>query len=202
LLEVESSGEVGTATCRWSLNDGQSWEDSGFTSAGADSPVKLDSGLEVYWEPGLGTDLVTGDRWTFTATPRIYNYQLYGAPFAAIDAVYLNHEETWDGVSADPATGVVQVIGSNRQVEARVIKDSTSHPVDIMADILAEVGVDQAMNQDAFALAKGLTPEYTIGVCFENITAAQALREILQRCLYDLWVDFGEIKIRAYVGVE
>ena len=54
----------------------------------------------------------------------------------------------------------------------------------------------------AFALAKSLTPGYAIGVCFENITAAQAIREIVRRCLYDLWVDFGEIKMRAYLGTD
>ena len=41
-----------------------------------------------------------------------------------------------------------------------------------------------------------------MGVCFENIPASQALREILRRTLYDLWVEFGEIKIRAYLGEE
>ena len=96
LLEVQSGGEVGGATCRWSLNGGQSWQDSGFTSTGADTPVQLDSGLSVYWKSGPGTDLVAGDRWTFTATPPIYRYQVYGAPFAAINAVYLSEAETWD----------------------------------------------------------------------------------------------------------
>ena len=95
---------------------------------------------------------------------------------------------------------MILVTGRSDQVEARVTKDATTHPVDIMADILAEIGLSQAINQDSFALAKSLTPEYAIGVCFENISAAQALREIVRRCLYDLWVDFGEIKIRAYLG--
>jgi hypothetical protein len=202
LLEVQSGGELGAAVCRWSLNAGQSWQDSGFTSSGPDVPVHLNSGLAVYWNPGPGTDLVTGDRWTFTASPPIYRYQVYGWPFAAINAVYLSEEETWDAVSADAATGIILVTGRNATVSARVTKDATTHPVDILEDILAEVGLGQAVNQDAFALAKSLTPEYVIGVRFENITAAQAVREIVRRCLYDLWVDFGEIKIRAYLGEE
>jgi hypothetical protein len=70
----------------------------------------------------------------------------------------------------------------------------------MVADILAEVGLEAAIHQDSFALAKSLTPEYVIGVSFENLTAAQAIREIVRRCLYDLWIDFGEIKIRAYLG--
>ncbi len=202
LLEVQSGGEVGSATCRWSLNGGQSWQDSGFASVGADGPVQLDSGLAVYWDSGPGTDLVAGDRWTFSASPPIYRYQVYGAPFAAITSVYLSNEETWDGVAADPATGVILVTGRNAQVEAKVSKDATTHPVDILADILTAVGLSPAVNQDSFALAKSLTPEYTIGVRFENVSAAQALREIVRRCLYDLWADFGEIRIRAYLGED
>ena len=184
------------------MNGGQSWQDSGFTCAGADAPVQLEAGLAVYWESGPGTDLVAGDRWTFTASAPVYHYQVYGAPFSAITAVYLSAEVTWEGVSADPATGLILVSGRNPQVEARVVKDATTHPVDILADILDTVGLSAAVNQDSFALAKSLTPEYAIGVCFENVTAAQALREIVRRCLYDLWVDFGEIKLRAYLGED
>ncbi len=202
LVEVQSSGEVGAATCRWSLNGGQSWQDSGFLSGGADAPVRLEEGLALYWDSGIGTDLAAGDRWTFTATPPIYRCQMYGAPFTAITAVYLSEAQIWEGVAADPATGEILVTGRGDQVEARVTKDATTHPVDIIADILDEVGLGGAINQDAFALAKSLTPEYAIGVRFENVAAAQALREIIRRCLYDLWVDFGEIRIKAYLGED
>jgi len=200
LLEAETSGEVGSATFRWSLDQGQSWQKSELVAAGPDKPVGLDEGLSVYWESGLGADLVTGDRWTFTATPPIYHYQVFGAPFEAITAVYLSGEEDDDRVTKDATTGLIQVSGKNASVSARVVKDHTTHPVDMVADILAEVGLETAIHQDSFALAKSLTPEYVIGISFENLTAAQAIREIVRRCLYDLWIDFGEIKIRAYLG--
>jgi hypothetical protein len=98
--------------------------------------------------------------------------------------------------------GRITVIGTSAQVSARVVKDGTTHPVDMVADILAEVGLEAVIHQDSFALAKSLTPEYAIGISFENFTAAQAIREIVRRCLYDLWIDFGEIKIRAYLGED
>lgn len=200
LLEVQTSGEVGSATFRWSTNGGQSWQETDLPTAGADDPVELEEGLAVYWDAGPGQDLGAGDRWTFAATPTIYQYQVYGGPFQEITGVYLNGEETRDRVAAAAATGVIQVTGRSAQVEALVVKDNTTHPIDIMSDILTEVGLGQAMHQDSFALAKSLTPDYAIGVCFENLTAAQALREILRRCLYDLWLDFGEIKVTAYLG--
>jgi len=200
LLKAETSGEVGSATFRWSHNQGQSWQKTGLATAGADGPVELEEGLSVYWESGTGSDLVAGDCWNFTAFPPVYNYQIFGAPFEAITAVYIDGEETDDRVVADASTGLVQVTGRSAQVKARVVKDRTTHPADMVADILEEVGLGQAIHHDSFAMAKSLTPEYAIGVMFEDLTAAQAIREIVQRCLYDLWSDSGEIKIRAYLG--
>jgi hypothetical protein len=200
LIEVDAGGEVGSATFRWSHDQGQSWQKTGLTAGGPDAPMLLENGLSVYWESGEGQDLVTGDRWSFTAYPPIYCYQIFGAPFQAISAVYLDGEIDEDRVSSDPLTGVIQVSGKNAQVQARVVKDQITHPVDIVSDILGELGLNAAINQDSFALAKSLTPEYAIGVKFENITSAQAIREIIRRCLYDLWIDFGEIKISAYLG--
>jgi hypothetical protein len=202
VLEVDSGGEVGKGTFRWSHDQGQSWQKTGLVAGGADAPLQLEDGLSVSWEPGLGQDLVAGDRWSFTAHPPVYCYQVFGAPFQAITAVYLDGEIDDNRVTADGDTGLIQVSGLNAQVQARVIKDGTTHPVDIVTDLLTELGLSSAISQDSFALAKSLTPEYAIGVRFENITAAQAIREIVRRCLYDLWIDFGEIKIRAYLGED
>lgn len=200
LLQAETAGEVGEALFRWSVNQGQSWRETGIVAAGAENPVELEEGLSVYWESGIGPDFAAGDRFSFPAQAAVYRYQVYGAPFARIAAVYLNGEETWEGVAADATAGEILVTGQSALVEARVVKDATTHPVDILVDLLTEVGLGDALDRDAFALAKSLTPDYAIGVCFENVTAAQAARDIVRRTLYDLWVDFGEIKIRAYVG--
>ncbi len=200
LVETESTGEVGAARFRWSVNNGQSWKQTDCLTSGPENPVELEEGLAVYWDSGAGTDLADGDRWTFTAAAAIYQYLLAGAPFEAVTAVYLNGEETWDRVAADAAQGLVTLTGRSAGVEARVVKAGVSHPVDIIYDILTEMGLEEAVHQDSFALAKSLTPDYAIGVGFENVTGTQALREIVRRCLYDLWVDFGEIKLRAYLG--
>jgi hypothetical protein len=200
LLHIETAGEVGQATFRWSVNQGRSWRETGITAAGAEAPVGLDEGLAVYWEGGIGTDLAAGDRFSFHAKAPVYRYRVFGAPFARVASVYLNGEETQEGVTADPQTGEILVTGQSALVEVRVVKDATTHPVDIISDILAEAGLAEAIAPDDFALAKSLTPDYAIGACFENITAAQAIREIVRRTLFDLWVDFGQIRLRAYVG--
>jgi hypothetical protein len=200
LIQAETPGEVGEAMFRWSVNQGQSWRETGIVATGAENPVQLDEGLSVYWESGIGTDFAAGDRFSFQAKAAVYRYQVFGAPFVKITAVYLNGEETWEGVATDAVTGEILVTGQSAMVEARVVKDATTHPVDIMVDLLTEVDLAEAIDQDSWALAKSLTPDYAIGVCFENLTAAQAIRDIIRRTLYDLWVDFGAIKIRAYVG--
>jgi hypothetical protein len=202
LLDIETGGEVGEARFRWSTNQGQSWQETDLLTGGPESPVDLEEGLAVYWESGSGLDLGFGDRWTFSASTTVYHYQIHGAPFESISEVYLNDAETSDGVTADAATGLILVSGGSAQVKARVVKDLTTHPVDIISDLLTEVELSQAIHQDSFALAKSLTPEYAIGVRFENLSAAQALREILSRCLYDLWLDFGEIKISPFLGED
>lgn len=202
LIEAETAGEVGTATCRWSVNQGQSWRERQVPATGAEDPLELEDGLAVYWESGNGPDFQAGDRFSFTALAPRYHYRVWGGPFAAITSVYVNGEETWEDVSADAATGEIILLGRTGAVEARVVKDATTHPVDIIMDILAEVGLGDCLNRDSFELAKSMTPEYVIGVRFENLPASQAVREILKRTLYDLWVDFGEIKIRPYLGEE
>ncbi|MEJ2671229.1 MAG: hypothetical protein P8168_03295 [Deltaproteobacteria bacterium] len=200
VLEVDTAGEVGSATFRWSHDQGQSWQKANLVTGGPDAPMQLEDGLSVYWESGVGQDLGLGDRWSFTAIPPVYCYQVFGAPFQDLTAIYLDGEIDDDRVTAAADTGLIQVSGKNAQVQVRVVKDHTTHPVDIVTDILAEVGLSPAIHQDSFALAKSLTPEYTIGIRFENVTAAQAIREIVRRCLYDLWIGFGEIKLSAYLG--
>ncbi|MFH1595015.1 MAG: LamG-like jellyroll fold domain-containing protein [Pseudomonadota bacterium] len=65
VVEMETTGEIGAATFRWSRDGGLTWEAGGLVSGDRDHPVALSDGLQVYWESGQGTDLVAGDHWTF-----------------------------------------------------------------------------------------------------------------------------------------
>jgi len=67
VVQIESTGAVGTATFRWSKDNGLTWEASGLLSGDRQHPVALWAGIEVYWEAGGGTHLVAGDYWTFWA---------------------------------------------------------------------------------------------------------------------------------------
>ncbi len=79
VLEVETGGEVGSATFRWSMIRDRAGKKRAWSADGPDAPVQLEEGLSVSWESGLGPDLVAGDRWTFTAIPPVYHYQVFGA---------------------------------------------------------------------------------------------------------------------------
>ncbi|MGA9754216.1 MAG: hypothetical protein WBV23_03650 [Desulfobaccales bacterium] len=67
LVQMESTGEVGAATFRWSRDEGLTWEATGLTSGNRQHPVVLEDELAVAWEGGDGTDLVAGDYWMFWA---------------------------------------------------------------------------------------------------------------------------------------
>ncbi|MFP3866873.1 MAG: hypothetical protein ACLFUU_01755 [Desulfobacteraceae bacterium] len=200
IIEAETDGELGVATCRWSKDGGHTWEKTEIVTVGSASPLALEQGLEIYWNSGAGTDFVAGDQWQFTAHPKVYHYWVVGAPFQAITGTYLNDEEITGAAAAQAETGEITLVGKSGQVEVRVIKDETTHPVDIIEDILTEVGLADYISPDLFAQARSDTLEYNIGVQFEDLEAARAIQAIVAACLYEFWVDFGEIKIRAYLG--
>ncbi|MBW1916394.1 MAG: hypothetical protein JRI57_00015 [Deltaproteobacteria bacterium] len=202
LIEAETTGELGTATCKWSKDGGQTWEKTEIVTASAAEPLILEYGLEIYWTGGAGDDFVAGDQWEITAHAKVYHYRVYGAPFQEITGVYLNDEEVTGSVAASAETGEITVVGKSGRVEARVVKDDTRHPVDIIEDILTQVGLVDYISPEHFAQARADTLEYNIGVRFEDLEAARAIQAIVAACLYEFWVDFGEIKIRAYLGED
>ena len=65
VVEMETTGEVGAATFRWSKDGGLTWEAAGLMSGDRQHPVTLEDDLAVAWEGGAGTDLVAGDFWMF-----------------------------------------------------------------------------------------------------------------------------------------
>ncbi len=65
VVEMESTGEVGAATFRWSKDGGLTWEAGGLVSGDRQHPVTLEDDLAVAWEAGDGTDLMAGDFWMF-----------------------------------------------------------------------------------------------------------------------------------------
>lgn len=65
VVMAETTGEVGTATFKWSQDGGRTWEAHGLITGDRDHPVALADGVAIYWESGSGTDLMAGDYWTF-----------------------------------------------------------------------------------------------------------------------------------------
>lgn len=69
VIEMETGGDVGQATFRWSRDGGLTWEAGGVVTGDRDHPVDLFGGLAVSWESGGAPDFVAGDYWTFWAGP-------------------------------------------------------------------------------------------------------------------------------------
>ena len=55
VVEIETTGEVGTATFRWSKDGGLTWEAAGLVSGDRQHPVTLEDDLAVAWEGGTAT---------------------------------------------------------------------------------------------------------------------------------------------------
>jgi hypothetical protein len=65
VVEIETTGDVGSATFRWSKDGGATWEADGLVSGDRQHPVTLEEQLAIAWERGDGNDLVAGDLWNF-----------------------------------------------------------------------------------------------------------------------------------------
>lgn len=63
VIEIETTGEIGTATFKWSDDGGATWDATGVATS--TSPVSLNNGLSVAWTQGDGNDVVDGDIWRF-----------------------------------------------------------------------------------------------------------------------------------------
>ena len=81
IVQAETTGEIATATFRWSLDGGNSWEKSGLVSQTSIDPIRLKEGVSIYFTVGTGNDLVAGDTFSFTAYARRTTYIIAGAPF-------------------------------------------------------------------------------------------------------------------------
>jgi hypothetical protein len=199
-VKAESTGEIGTATIKISSDGGQTWDKTGIISQNVTTPITIANQLKIYFIGGLGNDIVADDYWDFTAYAKVHKYIIPGFPFTSIPSVYNNAVEIFTGFTANPTTGIILLTGNSGRLRARVVKDTIIHPVDVIRDILEEIGIDSYINELSFAAAKEDTLNYNIGTRFENITAAKAIQLITQSCLYFFWIDQNEIYLYAYTG--
>jgi hypothetical protein len=197
LIEAETTGEITAATWRWSIDGGASWEKTGLLSTTSTTPSRLQEGVMVYFVPGGGTDLVAGDRFTFTAYTRASRYTVPGAPFAAFTNLFFNGAEL-SAYEANPETGDIFLKGPTGVVEVRLVKGAISNPVDIIQDILESLGLRDALDPVSFAAARQALADYQIGVRFEGIPAWKALQAICEACLLFCWSEADKIYVAAY----
>src|SRR6185295_11083201 len=61
--EIETTGEIGSATFKWSNDGGATFTATGVATS--TSPVTLQNGITIQWSQGAGNDVVAGDNWRF-----------------------------------------------------------------------------------------------------------------------------------------
>jgi hypothetical protein len=196
---AETTGEIGTATIKWSMDGGNSWEKSGIVSMSSLTPLSIKNGLHFYFEYGAGNDLVAGDYFWFTSVARRTVYALSGAPFQEISNVWFNGIEIFEATK-NPYWGLITVIGNSGLVDARVVKSDTTNPVDIIKNILISVGLESYLDELSFTNARMDLADYQIGIRFEGVAAWKAIQSICAACLIWFWIDANKIYISAYTG--
>lgn len=63
VIQIESTGEIGSATFKWSNDGGATFPHTGVSTS--TSPVLLENGISIQWSQGSGNDVVIGDVWRF-----------------------------------------------------------------------------------------------------------------------------------------
>lgn len=109
-VEIETTGEIGAATFKWSNNGGSSFVATGVaTSTGA---VALQDGVTIRWNQGSGDDVVAADFWRFKGY----------LPYGRRKIVDRDRDTEWrsTGVSSESLTFD---LGSAQQPQALVVMD-------------------------------------------------------------------------------
>ena len=97
-------------------------------------------------------------------------------------------------------TGEVNLIGNSGFLDARVVKSETTNPVDIITEILDEVGLTDYVDEVSFSNARQDLADYQIGVRFEGVAAWKAIQAVCVTCLIFFWIDSNKIYVSAYTG--
>lgn len=64
-IEIESTGEIGVATFKWSDDGGTTFDATGVVTS--TTLINLNNGIQIRWTQGSGNDVVAGDVWRFKA---------------------------------------------------------------------------------------------------------------------------------------
>jgi hypothetical protein len=151
-------------------------------------------------------------------------YQLRGYPYTSIDQVYIDGSIRVEQAAAGIASRIISGRTPNATtittsanygaisftdfanspsgtISVRARHDTIQHPVDIITAILTLAGLDSYIDTANFAAVKAEIPDDIINVYFEDITAGDAIRAIVQGCLVNFFMDHGSIKLASYQGV-
>jgi hypothetical protein len=109
-VEIESTGEIGTATFKWSDDGGATFDATGVSTSA--TLITLNNGVEIRWTQGSGNDVVIGDSWRFKAY----------LPYHRNKLLDRERDTEWRSSSAAAQTLTFD-LGSAQQPQALVIMD-------------------------------------------------------------------------------
>ncbi|HSE45540.1 MAG TPA: hypothetical protein VLA89_09480 [Gemmatimonadales bacterium] len=121
-IEIESTGEIGSATFAWSDDGGVTFNATGVSTS--TSPVSLNNGVTIQWTQGAGDDVVDGDVWRFKGY----------LPYHRNKILDRERDTEWRS-SAAGAQSLTFDLGSAQQPQALVVLD---HNLSASASIILQ----------------------------------------------------------------
>ena len=123
----------------------------------------------------------------------------------SIDAVYSKNADSgiWTVIDpADYAAGTEIITfdtAPTTDVSVDITINTTNHPIDIIQDIIADIGGTSAdYNANSFAVTKAATSTTVIGVAFENISAGEAIKQLCRTIDAAAYIEGGELYVKVY----
>ena len=109
-VEIETTGEIGAATFKWSDDGGSTFDATGVATSTAF--VALNNGVQIKWTQGSGNDVVAGDNWRFKGYLPYHRHKLLDC----------ERDTEWRSSSAAAQTLTFD-LGSAQEPQALVIMD-------------------------------------------------------------------------------
>lgn len=109
-VEIETTGEIGVATFRWSDDGGDTFDATGVVTS--TSFITLNNGVQIKWTQGSGNDVVDGDVWRWKAY----------LPYHRNKALDRERDTEWRSSAVTPQTLTFD-FGSAKQPKVLVVLD-------------------------------------------------------------------------------
>jgi len=195
VIEIDGlgSGEIGSATFKWSDDGGSTWDATTVATAATD--INLNNGVKIKWTGGAGGDFVLGDKWYFKGI-NLYN------PGKMLDS---DRDSRYRTADSDAVNTTTITLAAEAKIDALIIGD---HNFTSTAT-LALWGDDAATFDSGVGGAAQVveTVTWASGKILHYLTTADRTKKYWQLRVQDAdnaddYNEIGELYLGSYVELS